>query len=191
MKKIEHEQCVDLLNDFIGIKSDDGARGEKPEIIEAFIPEVHYSKTPDIYYTPQILKKIREMYYSIPKPGKCKYDIAIHIRRGDVNPGVVERYTSNEFYFNLVSTLETKYPDARICIYSLGQDEDFGELRHKKIFFCLNDSVEKTFHDLVTARILITSKSSFSYTAALLSEQEIHYMPFWHRPLSHWNVLSE
>ena len=156
-----------------------------------FISQVHFSENPNLYYTPQVLKKIRKMYYSVTKPNKCKYDIAIHIRRGDVNPGTEERYTSNEFYVDLITKFRREFPDSRIGIYSVGQDSDFRELQLKNIYFCLNEDIEKSFHDLVTAKILVTSKSSFSYSAALLSAGDIYYLPFWHRPLSHWKVLAE
>jgi len=190
-KTIEHAQCTNSLNEFIGIRSDDRAGEEVPDITETFIPQVHFSANPDLYYTPQVLKKIRKMYYSTAKPGKCKYDIAIHIRRGDITPRTEERYTSNEFYIDLITEFGRKYPSSRICIYSVGQDKDFEGLKLKNVYFCLNEDIEKSFHDLVTAKILVTSKSSFSYSAALLSEGYIYYLPFWHQPLSHWIALSE
>jgi len=55
----------------------------------------------------------------------------------------------------------------------------------------LNGDLEKTFHDMVTAKVLVTSKSSLSYAAALLSVNAIYYIPFWMKPLSRWRVIEE
>jgi len=187
---IEHTETTESLNRFIGIKSDDGVGKEIPDMTEPFIPQVHFSENPSLFYTPHVLQKIKRMYYSVAKPDKCKYDIAIHIRRGDIKPSAKERYTSNEFYSTLITEFKCKYPHYKIGIYSVGQERDFGGLNLENIYFCLNEDIEKSFHDLVTAKILVTSKSSFSYSAALLSEGDIYYLPFWHRPLSQWTVLS-
>ena len=77
--------------------------------------------------------------------------------------------------------LRNKYPNYRICIYSQGKTSDFKELFSKEVFynlnFSLNEPVDKTFHNLVSAKILVTAKSCFSYCAALLNTNTIYYMP--------------
>lgn len=50
----------------------------------------------------------------------------------------------------------------------------------------LNTNIEETFHYLVTAKILVTAKSSLSYCAALLNDNLIYYLDFWHKPLNKW-----
>ena len=59
------------------------------------------------------------------------------------------------------------------------------------IILHLNESVEDTFTAMVLADILVTSRSSFSYTAAILSEGIVYYMPFWHPPLPGWISVNE
>jgi hypothetical protein len=54
----------------------------------------------------------------------------------------------------------------------------------------LNGDVFECLHSLITADILVMAKSSFSYTAALLSRGIVIYSPFWHAPLQQWIVAG-
>ena len=75
-------------------------------------------------------------------------------------------------------------------IYSQGDEEDLWDaFKEDDIVLHINESVEDTFTSMVLADVLVTSRSSFSYTAALLSEGEVYYIPFWHPPLPHWKVI--
>ncbi len=198
------------LDDFMGFKSDEDYDGEfeiqsidesskgRPGICtkKLFIKEVALAKRPSIYYTPEVLDKIRKMYYSTGKPSSGEHDIAIHIRRGDVNEnmdieGKRARYTSDDFYVQLIKFLQENYPSYSICVYSEGEINDFKKLKNLDINFCLNGDIKKTFHDFVTAKILVTSKSSFSYVAAILSEGIVYYIPMNEKPLDHWNEARE
>jgi hypothetical protein len=76
-------------------------------------------------------------------------------------------------------------------IYSQGDESSFSLYSNLKddttdIKLHLNESIPETFNGLLFSNILITSKSSLSYIAALLSKAEVHYKKFWHPPLSHW-----
>ena len=71
-------------------------------------------------------------------------------------------------------------------VYSQGRVEDFAELASDQTVFHLNEKVLDTFTVLIFANVLVTCRSSFSYLAALLSDNVIYYMPFWHAPRSHW-----
>lgn len=71
-------------------------------------------------------------------------------------------------------------------IYSQGEQQNFEIFASPDVIIHLNDSVEDAFTAMVLADALVISPSSFSYAAALLSEGEIFYIPFWHNPLPHW-----
>ena len=43
----------------------------------------------------------------------------------------------------------------------------------------------------LSAGTLVTSRSSFSYVAALLSEGRVYYFPFWHLPSPRWICVEE
>ena len=173
------------LNKFIGIPHNISV----PDKTEKFSSDVHWSDDPDKYYTKNVLNIVKSYYYSTYKPKLSRFEIAIHIRRGDVSPKSFERYTGNDKYKEIINVLKQKYPKYKICIYSEGKLEDFKELYLDNVYFCLNKSITLTFHNLVKAKVLVTAKSSFSYCAALLSDEEVYYIPFSHKPLKHWNVI--
>ena len=79
--------------------------------------------------------------------------------------------------------------DIKIHIFSQGNINLFKYFNSEKIIFHLNETIEKTFLLFCFADILVTSASSFSYTAALLNNNEIYYTKFWHPPLKNWNII--
>ena len=113
-------------------------------------------------------------------------DIAIHIRRGDVKKGMNDRYTNNNIYNVIIEKLIALYPNYKISIYSEGKLEDFHDIQNNNIKIILNQSICQDFHSLVKAKVLVTAKSSFSYSAALLNENTVYYIDFWHKKLNHW-----
>ncbi|MDP5015757.1 MAG: hypothetical protein NWQ43_00315 [Dolichospermum sp.] len=125
-----------------------------------------------------------------------KINVAIHVRRGDINSSGLYsvRYTHNSCILNIlnriIKVLNDLGLDSSICLYSQGKIEDFGELQNLNINFHLNQCVFTTFHQLVTADIFLMSKSTFSYTAALLSEGIKIYEHFYHRPLKDWLLVD-
>lgn len=158
---------------------------------------VHGSFHPEFFYTNKVIEKIRKCYYSSNKPDiskiflKDKYNIAVHIRRGDVSATQhVQRYTSNDTYIQLLSKM--KLPNnSFIHIFSEGSPNDFKEFtnKYKNITLHLNTNIKETFHCMVKADLLILSKSSFSYCAGLLNENKVDgeiIKNWWHKPLKKW-----
>jgi hypothetical protein len=191
---ITHSTDVAEMNDFIGVPAspkikDIHNRYDYVDIKNAHdhIQKVPRVKNPSVYYTNSVLNKIRAFYYSTDKPKPCQYDIAIHIRRGDVTSIYYRHYiVGNRKYHKIIKTLKAKFPNYSICIYSEGEIDDFAELQSENVHFSLNEDLKKTFHDMVTAKVLVTGKSFLSYSAALLSTNEIYYLPYWNNPLAHW-----
>ena len=121
------------------------------------------------------------------------YNIAIHIRRGDIvigqenkNPNLLMRYQDNDYFYNTLSyTLkEIVKTDKKIVIhlFSQGIEKDFEEFKDfPNVKFCLDMNARDSFLHMVYADCLITSKSSFSYKPALLNKG-IKVCPkvFWH-----------
>jgi len=188
-KKIDHGGNVDELNKFIGLKNDTtyDENALKNMITEEYSKEVHDSENPSIYYTDAVLKRIREAYYSTEKPKISDVDIAIHIRRGDVKSDDPDgRYITNTIYLKAINALKKIYPTYKILIFSQGTPEDFKELGLNENNFRLNEPIRTTFHSLVSAKVLVMSKSSLSYSAAILNRNKVYYQPFWHKPLDNW-----
>lgn len=120
-----------------------------------------------------------------------KINIAVHIRRGDVSDIInKERYLPDKYYLNIINIIINKYKDKQLLfhIYSEGKIEDFEIYKNADTKLHINEDICKTFIQLVAADILVMSKSSFSYVAALLSDGEVYYKKFWHKPRKGWNV---
>lgn len=120
--------------------------------------------------------------------------IAMHIRRPnshDIRGGTTD--VTDEVYLQILEDLKNKYAEKNylIHIYSQGKLSDFEEtFGGDDTLLHINESLEDSFIGMVLADVLVTSVSSFSYCAALISEGEIYYIPFWHPPLPGWNVLN-
>lgn len=158
---------------------------------------VHGSCHPEYFYTPEILDKIRECYYSNEKPNindiflPNKHNVVIHIRRGDVNIKLHNsRFTSNEDIIKHLHKYEKK-DNIAYHIISEGKDDDFKDISQQfpNIRLHLNLNICKTFHIMVEADTLIMSKSSFCYSAALINKKIVDatfIAYWWHKPLKHW-----
>lgn len=118
-------------------------------------------------------------------------NIAVHVRRGDINSGQVSgdkqltmRWLSNEYYEKVLDQVVSKLEDKKInlFIFSQGDKKDYVSYeKYGQVYYCLDMSPMESFIHMVRADILITSKSSFSYKPALLSDG-IRICPkgFWH-----------
>jgi hypothetical protein len=189
-KRIAHNGDVKSLNNFIGIPNLHSKNNI--DIKKKYSDEVHWSNNPSKYYTNDVITLLRNYYYTTSKPVIEKVDIAIHIRRGDVTMNKHSRkYTSNSYYNKIIKFLNYKYPTYKIVIFSEGSKEDFNEFDGKNLSFRLNKSIEETFHSFVSAKILVTAKSAFSYSAAILNSNEIYYINNKHKPLTNWKIISD
>lgn len=181
---------IKSLNNFIGIPESE--KNENIDIRERYSKIVHFSTNPSEFYTKDTINILKNYYYSTPKPVIENIDIAIHIRRGDVTyESHPKRFIPLSYYNKVIEFLNKKYPKYNIVIISEGSVENFNELNGKNLSFKLNQCIEEAFHSLVSAKILVTTKSSFSYCAAILNSNKIYYINFWHKPLNHWKILDE
>ena len=120
------------------------------------------------------------------------FNIAIHIRRYNKCDNRMDGTNiENKYYLNIINFLLKKYynKDIKIHIFSQGNIDLFKDFDSDKTIFHLNETIEETFLSFCFANILVTSASSFSYTAALLNNNEKYYKKFWHPPLKSWNII--
>lgn len=145
----------------------------------------------------QSLKKIKEIFRSNKKRedyfDKSHFNIAVHIRRANPHDSrVAGTDTPDIFYLDTIQTLREEYTSEKTIfhIYSQGEIADFQKIYSENdTILHINESLEDTFTSLVLADALVTSASSLSYIAAILSEGAVYYTPFWHPPLPHWVQL--
>jgi hypothetical protein len=121
------------------------------------------------------------------------FNIAVHVRRGDIMAGqnsdgpanLTMRWQSQNYFENVLTTVlrikKVERP-ARIYVFSQGKREEFSAFEKLgDVAYCLEMGPHESFLHMVHADLLITSKSSFSYKPALLSNG-IKVCPrnFWH-----------
>jgi hypothetical protein len=155
----------------------------------------------DQFYRDQfgVMEEIKQKFHRANEHKKDKliyskenFNIAIHVRRGDIvigqdnkNPNLLMRWQDNTYFEKVLSSVvENVKTDKPIAIYlvSQGVRSDFPEFeKFENIHFCLDMGAQDSFLHMATADLLITSKSSFSYKPALLSDG-IKVCPenFWH-----------
>lgn len=125
------------------------------------------------------------------KTVKNQFKVAVHIRKYNQHDGVITvpaRYTPNEYFIKVIDFIRCKYKEQnpQFHIYSQGSSDNFKCFISEDTQLHLNEDITETFVSLVDADILVTSASSFSYIAALLSDNVIVYKPFWHTPVDTW-----
>jgi len=190
LTKVAHGGSTPQLNDFIGIHTSPMAADVDNVTVEPFSDEVHFCERPSEYYTPEVIKRIRDFYFSSWKPTIEGNDIAVHVRRGDVPSADAQRYTTNEEYKVILAMLRKEYPTQKITLHSEGNLADFSDLLGENISCKLNEDIRQTFHSFVTAKVFVMAKSSLSYSAALLNQGTIYYQSHWHKPLDGWKLLN-
>jgi len=138
------------------------------------------------------LKRIKEIFRSNKKNYfNCEHlNIAVHIRRPNPHDSRLEGAdTPDSVYLRIIHLLRELYASENplIHIYSQGDIEAFkNTFGADDVVFHIDESIEQTFTAMVFADVLVTSRSSFSYVAGILSEGVVYYIPFWHPPLPHW-----
>jgi hypothetical protein len=119
-----------------------------------------------------------------------RYTIAVHIRRGDVTPcrrenQGYERYLSN-LHFQMV--IDKYYQEgARVVIISQEKSfEAWDSFEEKGYELWLDTDVADAWKLMLTADLVILSRSSFSFIPGMASKGKVIYTPYWHKPLRRW-----
>jgi len=162
----------------------DTAVAKSPQEIVYFMDHVQWNRQP---LAVEALEKIKDIFWKGKhEPMKC---IAVHIRRKNIHDSRdMGTQVPDAYFLKWIGEMKKDYPDLPVHIYSQGKAENFQAFQSFHLY--LNESVEDTFTDLVQAQVLMTSPSSFSYSAALLSRGTVYFHPFWHQPLPHWKKIN-
>jgi hypothetical protein len=206
------EEHVEQVNNFIGIP--DNRHGKKIHVVFKFMQKVF--NNPNDFYNDQTLDHIRNMYWS-GKERKTLDQITVHIRRGDIqrhrrDGGRWRRFQPNQWYNHIIPSIANTYSDSyKIVIHSEGDIDEFEpitngwspELRDRT-FFKLGDlnneagcenNMLHAFHEMISSKVLVQSKSGLSYTAGLYNENHVHFVrgnPARGQkiPLNNWIVIN-
>jgi hypothetical protein len=201
---------VARLNEFVGIP--DNRHGKKIHVKMRYLKKTF--NDPNAFYNSFSLQKIREYYWSTSKPERASHDIVVHIRRGDVQPDRggdrASRHLPNWWYNRVIPEVASKYPSHySIAIYSEGEVSEFEtilndwpqDLVDRTEFRLSQDDIVHqqldlltAYHHMVTAKVLLMSKSGLAYTAGILNENDVLFVRSGARgqriPLNHWTRNS-
>lgn len=122
-----------------------------------------------------------------------RFHIVIHIRRHNAHDSRIEgTNTDDMIYLNAINKLRSIYASKKplFHVQSQGDTPMFSKFNAEDIILHLNESNEDSFISMVLADALVISKSSFSYTAGILSDAQVYYIPFWHVPLPGWIAIN-
>jgi len=124
-----------------------------------------------------------------------KKNIAVHVRRSnphDLGQAGARITTPDEYYLYIMEHIRTKYnnDELQFHIYSQGNEADFNKYVREDVILHINEDIDTSFISMVGADILVTSPSSLSYVAALISDGEIYFKPFWHMPRNNWIICK-
>jgi hypothetical protein len=147
----------------------------------------------DSMFSSEIYKKIKMAFFADKsRPfDLSNTHVAVHVRRPNLRDNRIQgSNTPNSYYICIIKRLREDYKAKNIIfhIYSQGDSENFKDFLSYDTYLHLNESITDTFLGLTTSDILITSASSFSYTAALLTSGTVYYKSFWHPPLNSWII---
>ncbi len=180
------------IDDFIANRS----WWSSPCLLSAGYFNMITDRMPDAYR--DVTPKLREKYYvgAAPKRRSEVVEVCAHLRRGvDVrpdNPETAYRYVDNDVMAKSILMTQSVLTElglaSRVRLFSQGEEKDFASMLDLGIELCLNTPAIPTFREFVEADVLIMTKSSFSYAAALLNDGVKLYDRYARSPLSDWIV---
>ncbi len=207
-------------NEVIKANAEHERAGRRDDVIEILTPDFYdifnyVERNIDMCMKSKSMARIKEYFWKnkqrdhIYPKNEYTHHLAVHIRRpncDDTRPNGGEEYT-NQYYIHSLLKIQEKYasqakisgtttPHIQFHIYSQGKPAKFMDfLEHdilgKNVILHLNETNEETYLGMAGADILITSASSFSYSAAFFCDGDIYYTEFWHKPCSWWNKLEK
>ena len=205
------KEDVEKINEFMGIP--DNRRGKKIHSVFRCMDKVF--NNPNDWYTNKTLAKLRSWYWKSPKPNVSP-DIVVHIRRGDIQKhrrdgNRYRRFQPNSWYNKVIPKIASNYPeDFRIDIHSEGEYGEFISIfedwpkdliKRTTLKICETNSTTddfnmlNAFHDMVSAKVLVQSKSGMSYTAGIYNENDVYFVlgnpdKGQKFPLANWKIVN-
>jgi hypothetical protein len=142
-------------------------------------------------WTPAWLSHIRSQQQGIGKLKRRRSNVVAHVRRGDVSlcdPATRDRYLPNAYYLSMFE----KYASVgNVTIYSESQSSEQWSM-FEGYDLQLDQSPAEAWQAMMSADVLILSKSSFSIVPAIFNQHGvIVYTPFWVLPLPEWSVVDD
>jgi hypothetical protein len=146
---------------------------------------------------------------SLFSSNRSSVKVVAHIRRGDVLLNDTSRITSDETYFKIFAAIKRHNPNAEFHAFTSAtqlslvytrmianyakhgvtlhvDSENYDDFEND---YTATNAVKMVWAHLISADVLIASKSSFSTVPALFNSKCVLYQRFWHKSLESWTSL--
>eukprot|EP01084_Bolivina_argentea_P252874 424602_1 len=160
----------------------------------------------------ETVRKYLRLKYFQNKPNLAVYDyqinnmsvfnVAVHIRRGEnLSTGIKRKLSSDNYYIQIMEYLFGYKTKMLFCFhiytqwgFDLNNFENVLKQQHSpmyndsrfKLKYHIDTPLNLTFHGMVTADAFIGSRSTLSWTAAVLSSSKYIFMNTWGDMLNDW-----
>jgi len=195
---------ADIINNTINIESLFRINDGSAHIISHAITYPFVDSNIDICLQSNSMHKIKQIMKRY-NPFSEGFHVVLHVRRPSTNTNIdipefvgdvknivdfsndqTERYTSDRYFLEHITNIRKTHPGAIIHVISDGNPDIFNSFESAGVILHINNSVIDAFMMMVHADILVTSRSTFSYTAAHFNENKVIYLKCWHSPSSNW-----
>jgi len=121
--------------------------------------------------------------------------VVVHVRRGDVTPSLVQRYTPTELVARhlakVIEAVEACGLECSVRAYSEDEPENLTPLSDLGAELHLRESPREAYEAMVQADVLLTARSSFSRLAGLIGRGIVLHEANYTAAPSDWIVLTE
>lgn len=157
--------------------------------------DIYRHKLKESYFTEAWRNEIQRL---LPRDdemaSKKVFEIAVHVRRGDVTPcRYKRRYLPNDHYLELIDRYLPKDREAHVTIFSESDSfELFDDFRVRGFDVRLDTELASVWEALATAEVTILSRSYFSFVPAAVNPNKVVYTQFFEfDPLESWDLADE
>lgn len=197
--KVEHNYDNDInfvknIEDFLNFKKQFNLSNTNINQVPSHICYNYIEKNIFSQNYEKYLNEFKDIFYKDKELNyfkNNKINVAVHIRRPNKHDNRIQGAdTPDDYYLTIIKKIKEKYFDKKLIfhIYSQGDLENFKIYENTNTILHINENILDTLKGMIFSDILVTSASSFSYSAALLSNGEIYYKQFWHPPMNNWNI---
>lgn len=160
-------------------------------------PFLFFEANIDYAYYSKPMQKIKSLFWQNKDKNffkNNKFNIAVHVRRPNCHDCYVHGTDiPDNYYLKTIDRLRNRYLDKGLefHIYSQGHKENFKCYESPDTKLHINEDLSTSFIGMAAANVLVTSASTFSYTAGLINEGHIYYTDFIHPKLPHWISIED
>ena len=176
---------IDKIEDFLGLRDNYLSIGQVDRYdVVSFWPLYNFvcSDFSRLFLESQAIVEYKRIFWKnklrVFESGSSKKYIAVHIRRPNICDTRIDGSdTPDSYYLDKINMIRELYGGAvEFHIYSQGPIELFKEFCHKDIVLHLDSELCSTFLGMVSADVLVTSKSALSYSAAMLTDGIVYFI---------------